>query len=130
MSVYIPDTFDFSLTYYISGGMQGYPENNFPLFAHVEETLEAAQVKVVSPHLIPHNVDRPEGYIWKDFLRTDVYWMTKKCNGLILLRGWPQSQGAGMEANVAHRLGYPTYFYADSGDPDSEDVLIDMNRRD
>lgn len=123
IKVFMPEGFDYKLTYYVSGPMQGYLENNFPAFARITEALREAGILCLSPHEIEHG-----DYIaWQAFLRRDIYEMTRKCQGIILIKGWPQSQGAGLESNIAIRLNYPTYYFHEHAD-NLTAKLVDMNR--
>ncbi len=122
MSLVIPPRFNFDLTYYVSGPMSGYPENNFPAFAHTSEILRENGILVLSPHEVNHG----NYTAWQAFLRRDIYEMTRFCDGIILIKGWPQSAGAGMESGIAVRLNYPTYYFDEREDEYAE--LIDMNK--
>jgi hypothetical protein len=90
---------DTSLTYYLSGPMNGIPDNNFPAFERATWTLRHNRLTIISPHELKVN------------LKNDLMIMLGKCEGLILLRGWPQSVGAGVELNLALALKWPIFYY-------------------
>lgn len=112
--------FNFEATYYLSGPMAGYKENNFPAFESAARDLRAFGVKIFSPH----EVKQEGGMMWADYLAADISGMLEaKCTGIILLRGWPSSKGAWLELQIAVALGFPVYYF------DAKTfVLIDMNR--
>lgn len=98
--------------------MAGYPDNNIPAFRKAAEELTDAGILVISPHdLVPPQED-PTGV---DYLANDFREMCEKCQGIILLRGWPQSQGARAELEIAMTLHWPVYYYENF-------TLTDMNR--
>lgn len=110
--------FDLKKVYYLSGPMAGYPDNNIPAFRKASEELTDAGILVISPHdLVPPQED-PTGV---DYLANDFREMCEKCQGIILLRGWPQSQGARAELEIAMTLHWPVYYYENF-------TLTDMNR--
>lgn len=112
--------FDFGKIYYLSGPMAGYPDHNFPAFQKAMEDLEDSGVKVRSPHQMKPPMLEPRD---QDYLANDFAQMCLKCDGIILLRGWPQSTGARAELEIAMTLKWPVYYYEDW-------VLYDMNRSD
>lgn len=101
------------LTFYIAGPMSGYPDFNYPAFQQAKEWLEAGSIKVVSPHDVQHN-ETPDSFgslAFGDYLADDLaVGLTKKCRGIILLQGWPQSRGARVELSLALMLDWPVYF--------------------
>jgi hypothetical protein len=105
------DPMDLSLVYYLGGPMTGYPEFNFPAFAHAKEVLNNTGIKVLSAHEINHGEHTGTGtQPHSEYLRTDLIHLCQ-CNGLILLKGWPHSKGARLELDVALALEFPIWFY-------------------
>ena len=84
---------------YISGPMKGYPEHNFPAFHAAAAELRAKGLDVVNPAEI-----NPSGGTWHECMRADIKALCD-CTTLVLLPGWPGSEGAQLELHVAHRLG-------------------------
>lgn len=112
--------FDFDKIYYLSGPMAGYPEHNFPAFQKAMEELEESGVLIRSPHKMKPPMANPTD---QDYLAHDFAQMCMRCDGIILLQGWPQSVGARAELEIAMTLKWPVYYYEDW-------TLYDMNRRD
>ena len=113
---YLP-SMDMNITYYLGGPMRGYPEHNWPAFRAACEQLRAAGLKIISPHEVnpaanqDPSVANPDVYVYPlKYLKTDIEAMIK-CDGLILLKGWPKSRGAKAELSIALDLEYPVYFY-------------------
>jgi len=104
---------DPDLTYYLSGPMAGYADHNFPAFEAAMTELRDAGLSILSPHKVEHpNLSgKPEE--WAEYLRNDLKEMLSFCQGIILLRGWPQSRGARLELSIAQALDWPTYYYND-----------------
>lgn len=114
--LYLPETFMFGLMYYISGPMSNMPDHNFPYFHLVADVCRKTGLTVTSPAEVPINHPAP----WADCLKADIVEMMK-CDGIILLKGWPQSRGARMELEIALSLEFPTYYLHGW-------TLLDMNR--
>lgn len=108
---------DFSLTYYLSGPMKGYPELNFPAFEAAMQQLQDSGLKILSPHMLSPDKQNPTD---QDYLAYDFEMMTKHCQGIILLKGWPRSVGARAELEIALTLQWPVYYY-------NSWILTDMN---
>jgi len=109
----LPADFDTTKTYYLAGPMTGYTEYNYPHFAAVEAVLQAQGVKVESPH----NNLRPKGH---EFMSEIVLWrkmmeagedQMRRCQGIIMLKGWQNSHGATQELHLALALGWPIFYY-------------------
>lgn len=97
--------------YYLSGPMAGYPELNYPAFECAANELRIGWgFTVISPNeLTPPTMDpKMEGL---DFLAWDIHIMTRDCNAIILLKGWPASKGARAELEVALTLKWPVFYY-------------------
>lgn len=116
--------FDLNKTYYLAGPMTGYELYNYPAFALVCEHLKLNQIKVESPHLCP----RPENWeemeeleLWQHMMKLAGE-MLDRCEGIILMPGWPESRGARAELATAIDRKLPVYFFTGRD-------MICMNRR-
>lgn len=91
---------------YVSGGMTGYENMNFPAFDEAARLLRAAGYQVENP------ADNGilDGWTWADYLRHDLALMFN-CDALAMLPGWLTSRGANLEVHVAKALGMPVYPY-------------------
>lgn len=85
---------------YISGGMTGIPQHNFPAFNAAEALLKKAGFEVENPAkngIVP-------GWAWEDYLRLDLKLMLD-CDAVATLDGWIDSRGAWLEVSTARALG-------------------------
>jgi len=116
----VSNSMDTRRTFYLSGPMQGYHEFNFPAFTKAAQELRDAGLTIVSPN----ELKLPEGTVATgeglEFLANDFAVMAAKCQGIILLRGWPASKGARAELEIALTLKWPVYYYDDY-------TLVSMN---
>lgn len=90
---------------YLSGPMRGYEEFNFPAFASATKRLRNAGYDVVSPHEIdlqggfdPYSAD-PSGKELAQMLARDAMAIAD-CDGIALLPGWYDSEGARWEKGL------------------------------
>ena len=90
--------------YYLAGPMTGISEDNYPAFEAAATSIRALGYEVLSPHEGPLPREAP----WEDHLRQDVNTLTQ-CQGIILLAGWPNSQGARTELKLARDLNLEVY---------------------
>ena len=116
------------LTIYISGGMTGYKDFNYPKFNRVAEELRAKGFDVINPAAdvepvqlggkslsIAELLDKqktgeiPQSEGWKLFLRGDIITMMAKCNAIYLLKNWKKSKGARFEHSCAKRMGFAEF---------------------
>lgn len=98
--------------WYLSGPMSNYPEHNFPAFTEACRILrDEYALTVISPHEIPHPEPDGTGSLPHDiYLRRDIVALLN-CQGIVMLRGWPESKGACLELSVALQLGmWVSYF--------------------
>jgi hypothetical protein len=93
---------------YLSGPMTGIPEHNFPAFNRATAELRALGIDVVNP--VEVNPDATKS--WSQCLREDIKALCD-CQGIVLMPGWAQSNGAQLELHVAHRLGMNVHFLQD-----------------
>lgn len=87
-------------TIYISGGMTGLPDLNFPAFNEAARKLRALGHRVINPAEINTEGD----LTWEQCMRADIRALCD-CHVLALLPGWETSKGAHLELHLAHRLG-------------------------
>lgn len=92
---------------YISGGMTGLPDLNFPAFNAEAARLRALGYEVENPT----EVKLGAGAVWVDYMRVDLKKMLD-CDAIALLPGWRESRGARVEADLAVELGF-TIIYPD-----------------
>lgn len=114
--------FDLKLTYYLSGPMSGYPKYNYDAFDDAAYILRQSGIKLESPHENPwpHNgdqMDAPE--LWK-IMMEKCFEQMERCQGIIMLKGWPQSRGARIEIAKGLDKNWPIYFF-------NRFMLTDMN---
>lgn len=111
--------------------MSGYPKFNYPAFRQAKIWLGGEGIRCVSPHEVDHHElelgvefgSLPFGdYIAEDILDA----LSRGCKGLILLPGWPQSQGARLELQMALGMAWPVYYLQPRGGFAFR--LIDMNK--
>ena len=116
--------FDFGKTYYYSGPMSGYEQYNAPQFKFDVNALRAVGIIIESPE----ENKRPTGWeyltemkLWQVMMDLCVIQMGK-CNGIIMMKGWPQSRGAVRELQYATDRNWPVYYY-------DEYRLMNMNKK-
>jgi hypothetical protein len=85
---------------YISGQMAGYPEHNRQAFHDAEKLLRDAGFDTLNPV----NNGLGPGLPDIDYMRADIK-MEMDADGVAVLPGWEASWGAGIEVDLAHRLG-------------------------
>lgn len=85
---------------------------------HVEKNIQAAEelafevTDIGAMPLCPHSMCR----YWNG-TRTDKFWLDgtlelmRRCDAVLLLRGWSSSAGSRAEKDEAERLGMPVFFY-------------------
>ena len=87
-------------TIYIAGPMTGLPDLNFPAFHTAAKRLRAQGFEVINPAEI-----NPDQHMsWQACMRTDIAALVF-CDGIHLLPGWQNSDGATLEHDIALRLG-------------------------
>lgn len=89
---------------YISGGMSGLPENNYPAFMEAEQRLRHLG-DIVNPARI-----EPSVKTWEWFMRADIKALMD-CDAIYMLPGWKESRGALIEWYLATQLGMDIYDY-------------------
>lgn len=114
---------------YVSGPMRGYPRFNFPAFDAARDYLEMLGVQVFSPadndrivypscesapgfaagDTTAPDPDKPTGYAFRELLVWDV-WAIGQSDAIVLLPGWEDSTGVGIELAVARALGLEVHY--------------------
>lgn len=116
---------------YLSGPMTGKPDHNKPAFDAAAADLRGRGYEVVSPVELDHNsgveLGSPDGYTVSDddyakYLERDFEALAD-CDGVVFIKGWETSGGAGREGRYAIQLGLYLYLYS----PDNP-ILLQMPR--
>lgn len=97
---------------YISGPITGLPDGNMPAFARAERLLNNSGYACINPAV--YGAATPE-YPYVEHLRRDFRDLLR-CNGLVLLDGWQNSNGATAEVFLAKKLDMPIYTMRENGD--------------
>ncbi|BBP99105.1 hypothetical protein BSFA1_42340 [Burkholderia sp. SFA1] len=85
---------------YVAGPMSGYPELNFPAFYAEAARLSEMGFEIVNPA----EIDVGPNPTWLTCMRADIKLLVD-CDGIALLPGWEQSDGANVEHTLARGLG-------------------------
>lgn len=99
---------------YLSGPMTGLPCYNFPAFFYWEVVLSNRGHKVINPARI--DCERMLGgwtYSedqYDEILEEDLRLIRQEAEGVFMLNGWEESEGALMEINEARDKGIPIMF--------------------
>lgn len=91
---------------YIAGPMSGLPENNYPAFFAAEEELKAAGHEVLNP------ARNPKCDSWAGYMRAGITQLMQ-ADGVALLPGWGESEGAIIECTLAIKLGLDVFMSED-----------------
>lgn len=106
---------------YLAGPMQGYPDFNFPAFHQAAASLRAQGHMVFSPaekDIEKHGEDaylsktgdiadaNAKGFSLRDALYEDTKFICLEADGIAMLPGWENSQGAQAEWALARALGH------------------------
>jgi hypothetical protein len=112
-----------ALTLYVAGPMRGYRRFNFDAFEEASTRLRSHGYTIVSPAEMdlalgfdPDGSLEEQGFDVHEALTRD-FDAIAKADGIALLPGWEESDGAMAERFVAEKLGKRVYFYrgANSG---------------
>jgi hypothetical protein len=90
---------------YLSGGMTGYPDFNFPFFNRWANRLRDAGYIVVNP---ADNYGGDHGRPRRDYIRMDIE-AVLGVDGIAVLPGWTTSPGALLETAIAKELELPIH---------------------
>ena len=113
-----------NLKIYISGGMSGFKEFNYPKFDRIAKQLRAKGYEVVNPasdvkpiladgreitieelHKLMKSGEVRVDESWQAFLRGDIIAL-QFCNAVYRLKNWRNSKGARYEVSCARRMKY------------------------
>lgn len=92
---------------YISGGMSGLPDLNFPAFHAAAKSLRASGYTVINPAELDAADTAP--MTWEDYMRRDIRALMD-CTHIAMLPGWEKSRGAKLEKHIAEALGMRVIF--------------------
>lgn len=96
---------------YISGPVTDKPDDNHAAFRDAQYSLRAARYETLDPHIIvPQGFSHDEAMIVCIDELTRHMWSERPMpcyDGLALLPGWEQSEGARLEKAVAEACGIP-----------------------
>lgn len=120
---------------YIAGPIFGRPNNNIEAFARVEDRLRQEGFAPVNPHYVApwrHGGSCPVGRPGAEgehtapcYMRADLIALLQ-CDGIYLMEGWEQSQGARVEYLVARTAGLAIRYEVEPVDaPSLPDDLVE-----
>lgn len=103
---------------YIAGPMRGIPEYNFPAFHDAAARWRSKGHEVISPAEMDqvHGFDEKKDKVDNAFLRKVIVRDMEAiagCDGIVMLPGWGESAGAGLEYDLAVYLGLKVFEDAD-----------------
>lgn len=93
---------------YLSGPMTGYPDFNKQAFADAAFKLREMGFDVVNPHQLPEPFTTGDAdYNWRQYLARDLEKIVgdTAIEGVVVLPGWENSNGAKLEVLVSQYLG-------------------------
>lgn len=90
------------MRFYISGKIKGDPDFR-EKFDRAEKLLRGMHHDVFNPA-----AEQPEGFTRKDFLDRDLRKLMK-CDAILLLSDWADSEGAKLEEHYAEVVGMPIF---------------------
>lgn len=100
--------------WYLAGPMRGIPHFNFPAFNAAAAKLRAEGLFVFNPAEADHesvklNPDgdesKSEGFCRRTALAIDLDWIARNADGMAMLPGWENSNGARTEWALAQAIG-------------------------
>ena len=89
---------------YVSGGMTGLPQHNYPAFMDAAKRLREAGYQVVNPA----ELDTGKPMSWVNCLKRDIRKLLI-CTGVATLPGWTKSKGASIETFIGKKLNYSVH---------------------
>lgn len=93
---------------YLAGPMTGLPDYNYPAFHAAAAKLRALGHTVLNPAENP----APPCGTWQAYMRQAITQLVQ-CQSIVLLPGWADSKGAGLEFDIAMRLGLAMHRFED-----------------
>lgn len=95
---------------YLSGPMTGLPEYNYPAFAEAATALRSQGHDVYSPHeFMP--AGKPTSEQMRAAFAAYCKFICEEAETIVVLPGWVNSKGAGIEVSLAGYLGIPIIQY-------------------
>ena len=88
---------------YISGPMTGIEDLNRAAFKKTQDILEAMGHEAFNPG--DHSLETR-----RLCLETDLVWICRKAEGIVMLWDWPKSSGANAELATALAIGIPVWY--------------------
>ena len=89
---------------YLAGPMTGLPHNNTPAFEQAYDYLERRGLEVV----LPPGMSTSDDVSYRDVLPKDIVAMAT-CDAVVLLPGYEQSRGVGLEVHAADLFEMPVF---------------------
>jgi hypothetical protein len=99
--------------------MRGLPDFNYPLFNEVAKTLRAAGFNVLNP---AENFDGDTSLEFSDYMYQDLTQLMGS-NGIVMLPGWQDSEGARIEYMVAKSLGLEVKFHGKASQDEPAEMV-------
>lgn len=110
--------------FYLSGGMRGYPELNYPTFNVIAKKLRE------TGHIVFNPAECDGSKTFATCMTRDLHAIIHECDGILFIPGWEESLGANAEAFVAFVCGKTTMMIDNlsvSGDAVKFDIVpIDL----
>lgn len=109
-----------SLCLYIAGPMRGKPGYNYGTFNEVADNLRADGWTVSNPaEHFGGDTSLPVGAYLREACRA-----LAECDGIVLLHGWQESEGARMEYAIAQAIGLHMFTLRWMGNPDEGNTAM------
>lgn len=103
---------------YVAGPMSSLPDFNYPAFYAAAKQLREAGYEVENPAENELAQDRPaDEPMWLGFMRMSLVQISR-VDGLALLPGWQNSDGAKLEEHIGQGLKLPVRYVETWLDPD------------
>jgi hypothetical protein len=96
------------MKFYVSGGMRGYPQSNFPAFNEASERLKQAGYDTYNP---AENIDHEAtDQSFKEEIGKHITQLMV-CDAVAVLPAWTRSEGAKLEVSLALAMGKDVYSF-------------------
>jgi hypothetical protein len=95
---------------YVAGPYSGAVKENIARARAAAITLWEAGHGVLCPHLNTQHFENDCGCAYQDYIRQDLRFLAR-CDALVMLEGWEESNGARTEHSFAQELGMPIYYF-------------------
>jgi Domain of unknown function (DUF6378)/Domain of unknown function (DUF4406) len=118
---------------YLAGPMRGYPEFNFPAFYRAAKVLRELEYEVLSPaeHDLALGFNPSENSLEGFDMQASMEWDLRAVldsEAVVLLPGWRESTGVGVEVVVAKAVGRELLEYPGLKAVQEEHVTLEANR--